>query len=296
MDYTVISTYLTYCKTHKRLSEHTIRAYKNDLNQFYNSNKYNVENYIKDLTKSNIKTSTLKRKIACLKVFYNYLKEKNIIEENVFNQLRFHFRTEKTLPKIIPVEELKRIYLFLNDNIKLSKTLYQKQKSERNLLIVSLLLSTGIRISELCHLQIKNINLSNRTLNIIGKGKKERIIFLGDDTTFILLKKYISEYRFSIYDFLFLGKDGNKALSDQTVRLMLKNIQKHVQIENSITPHMFRHSFATMLLDSNIDIRYIQQILGHSSISVTQIYTHVSQSKQQEILSLHNPITSIFTS
>ena len=102
MDYKLISTYLDYCKTHKRLSSHTIRAYKNDLMQFYNSDYDNVESYIEQLTRSNIKTNTLRRKIACMKVFYNYLKYQNIIEENPFNQLRFQFRTEKVLPKTIP--------------------------------------------------------------------------------------------------------------------------------------------------------------------------------------------------
>ena len=174
MDYKLISTYLDYCKTHKRLSSHTIRAYKNDLMQFYNSDYDNVESYIEHLTQSNIKTNTLRRKIACMKVFYNYLKYQNIIEENPFNQLRFQFRTEKILPKTIPYDILKSIFLYLEQRVALSKTDYQKQHAERNLLIISLLLSTGIRISELCHIHLKDINLSNKTLHIIGKGKKER--------------------------------------------------------------------------------------------------------------------------
>ena len=178
MDYKLISTFLDYCKTHKRLSLHTIRAYKNDLLQFYNSNYTSVEIYVEHLTKSNIKSSTLRRKIASLKVFYSYLKYHNLIDENPFNQLRFQFRTEKILPKTIPCDILKSIFSHLEQKVTYSKTKYQKQKAERNLLIISLLLSTGIRISELCHIHLKNINLSNRTLHIMGKGKKERILFL----------------------------------------------------------------------------------------------------------------------
>ena len=195
MDYKLISNYLDYCKTHKRLSSHTIRAYKNDLMQFYNSDYDNVESYIEHLTQSNIKTNTLRRKIACMKVFYNYLKYQNIIEENPFNQLRFQFRTEKILPKTIPYDILKSIFLYLEQRVVLSKTDYQKQHAERNLLIISLLLSTGIRISELCHIHLKDINLSNKTLHIIGKGKKERILFLGDQKTFNLLETYINKTR-----------------------------------------------------------------------------------------------------
>ena len=293
MDYKLISTYLDYCKTHKRLSSHTIRAYKNDLMQFYNSNYDNVESYIEHLTQSNIKTNTLRRKIACMKVFYNYLKYQNIIEENPFNQLRFQFRTEKILPKTIPHDILKSIFLYLEQRVVLSKTDYQKQHAERNLLIISLLLSTGIRISELCHIHLKDINLSNKTLRIIGKGKKERILFLGDQTTFNLLETYINKNGKESNDFLFPGKHSPKPLSEQSVRLILKRIVEQNSLSKTITPHMFRHSFATMLLDNDVDIRYIQQILGHSSISITQIYTHVSHSKQKEILSSFNPMSVI---
>ena len=293
MDYKLISTYLDYCKTHKRLSSHTIRAYKNDLMQFYNSDYDNVESYIEHLTQSNIKTNTLRRKIACMKVFYNYLKYQNIIEENPFNQLRFQFRTEKVLPKTIPHDILKSIFIYLEQKVIVSKTDYQKQHAERNLLIISLLLSTGIRISELCHIHLKDINLSNKTLHIIGKGKKERILFLGDQTTFNLLETYINKTRNESNDFLFPGKHSPKPLSEQSVRLILKRIVEQNSLSKTITPHMFRHSFATMLLDNDVDIRYIQQILGHSSISITQIYTHVSHSKQKEILSSFNPVSAI---
>ena len=293
MDYKHISTFLDYCKTHKRLSSHTIRAYKNDLLQFYNSNYSSVETYVEHLTKSNIKSNTLRRKIASLKVFYSYLKYHNLVDENPFNQLRFQFRTEKILPKTIPCDILKSIFSHLEQKVAYSKTKYQKQKAERNLLIISLLLSTGIRVSELCHIHLKNINLSNRTLHIMGKGKKERILFLGDQITFSLLETYINNYCFQPSDYLFPGKYSIKPLSEQSVRLILNNLVEQHNLTTPITPHMFRHSFATMLLDSDVDIRYIQQILGHSSISVTQIYTHVSQSKQKEILTLCNPIASI---
>lgn len=293
MDSKLISNYLSYCETHKRLSTHTIRAYKNDLLQFYNSNYNNVESYIEFLTKSNIKSNTLRRKIASLKVFYNYLKFQDIIDENPFNQLRFQFRKEKILPKTIPYDILKSVYSYSEQKVIYSKSKYQKQKAERNLLIISLLLSTGIRISELCHIHLKDINFSNRTLHIIGKGKKERILFLGDQTTFRLLKTYINKYCIQPNDYLFTGQNPLKALSEQSVRLILKKLVKKNNLSITITPHMFRHSFATMLLDKDVDIRYIQQILGHSSISVTQIYTHVSQSKQKEILTLCNPISSI---
>lgn len=292
MDYTTISTYLDYCKSHKRLSSHTLRAYKNDLMQFYKSNHDCVKSYIRQLTDSSIKASTLRRKIASLKVFYNYLQSKNLTD-NPFNQLRFQFRTEKTLPKTIPYDSLKNLFAYLKQKTSNAKTSYQRHKAERNLLIISLLLSTGIRISELCHIELQNVNLVNRTLHIMGKGKKERILFLGDQATLLLLQTYIKTYCKPSDHYLFSGKYSHKPLSEQSVRLFLTTIRKQLNLTTPITPHMFRHSFATMLLDNDVDIRYIQQILGHSSISITQIYTHVSQSKQKEILSSYNPISSI---
>ena len=126
-----------------------------------------------------------------------------------------------------------------------------------------------------------------------GYKEKKRIIFLGDLKTVDLLEEYIRSYCNQKIEYLFMGKDSVKELSEQSVRLLLKKVVEANDISITITPHMFRHSFATMLLDKNVDIRYIQQMLGHSSINVTQIYTHVSQSKQKEILSSCNPISVI---
>ncbi|WP_406841784.1 tyrosine-type recombinase/integrase [Lactococcus lactis] len=289
-----IINYLNYCKDNKRLSEHSIRAYKSDLDQFLQFNSINVEEYITHLSKQNIKSKTLKRKIATLKTFFRYLENQEVISENPFYKLRFHFRDEKKLPKIITPADLKIIYSYLLEQKLKSKTAYQKEKSHRNLLILSLLISTGVRISELCHITLENINTQSREITILGKGKKERILYIGSDDTYSLLIDYIDTYRVKMDKFLFLGYDKKASLTEQSVRLLFKSINKKLGIEKNITPHMFQHTFATMLLDSGVDIRYIQQILGHSSIAVTQIYTYVSQIKQQEILVKKNPINSIF--
>lgn len=177
MNETIVSSFLSYCETQKRLNPHTIRAYKNDLLQFNNSDYERVESYIEYLTKSDIRSSTLRRKIASLKVFYNYLQNESLLIQNLLSQMRFQFRKEKMLPKTILIEVLRSIYSYLEQKVLESKTEYQIKKNKRNLLIISLLLSTGIGISELCHIKLDHIHLSNRTLHIVGKGKKERIIF-----------------------------------------------------------------------------------------------------------------------
>ena len=141
--------------------------------------------------------------------------------------------------------------------------------------------STGIRISELCNIRLKDIDFHDRSLKIFGKGSKERILYLGSDQVITSLKKYLE---FNNIDdensYLFLSK----RLSEQSIRILLKNIENELKLSVHITPHMFRHTFATTLLEKEVDIRYIQNILGHSSISTTQIYTHVTYPKQKEIL------------
>lgn len=293
MNYDIIQKYLLHCRDNKKLSSHTIRAYKIDIEKFYNSKYTNVITYVKYLINSDgLKATTQKRKIASLKAFYSYLYETKYIHFNPFYKHRFNFRNEKTLPKIISVADLTKIYNYLQEELSYVKTEYLRRINLRNFLIVSLLISTGLRVSELCNLTIKQIDIENRTITIFGKGKKERLIFIGEDNTYRLLHEYIIKYQ-NKYLFLFRGQSENKPLSEQSVRLLLKNISKKIKINKNITPHMFRHSFATMLLDSDVDIRYIQQILGHSSITVTQIYTHVTQNKQREILSKNNPLKKI---
>ena len=294
MEYYVLYDYLEYCRTQKRLSEHSLRAYEGDLKQYYGVKIFDVKDYIIFLSNNIKKTSTLKRKIASLKSFYYYLEENNIIKENPFYKLHFRFSTEKILPKTISHEELKKIYKYFYDAYKTKTESLKKEKTVRNLLIIELLISTGLRVSELCNIKVEDIDICNRNILVFGKGKKERIIYIGNIHTYSLLLEYIDTYRKNNPIFLFAGQNEDSNLNEQSVRLMLKGISKKLSLNRPVTPHMFRHTFATMLLENNVDIRYIQHILGHSSIAVTQIYTHVSQNKQQEILTINNPLNCIF--
>lgn len=294
MNELVILNYLNYCRTHKRLSEHSIRAYQNDLRGFIKFESNDIIAYIDYLSKKTKKVSTLKRKIASLKVFFQYLEENNLIKQNILASKRFKFCEEKNLPKTISINDLTTIFDYLKLKQKNATSEYEKEKATRNFLIISLLLSTGLRISELCQLKLTDFNLSSRTLSILGKGKKERLIYIGNDQTYQFLLEYINRYSHLMNPYIFYGNKSS-FLSEQSVRLILKTITAKLNLNKIITPHMFRHSFATMLLDNDVDIRYIQQILGHSSIAVTQIYTHVSQQKQQEILSKNNPLTKILS-
>ena len=163
----------------------------------------------------------------------------------------------------------------------------ENKNSLRDCAVIELLLSTGIRVSELCCLKTKDVNLSEHYIRVYAKGSKERIIYLGNEQVIKILKEYHKK-RGEDSIFFFTNRNQNH-VSDQSVRNIIKEYTKKAGIQDKITPHMFRHTFATMLLEENVDIRYIQNILGHSSISTTEIYTHISTMKQKDIMINNNP-------
>lgn len=293
MNYVLMTRYLEYCRFYKKLSKHSLRAYESDLRHFLCSEQNDVTEYIAQLTQHVKKTSTLKRKVASLKSFYKYLEDEQLLSENPLKGFQLRCRSERQLPKTISHKDLERLFHGLQQDTQQAKTPYAKHQSERNLLIFSLLLATGLRISELCQLTKSQIDLSRRLICIKGKGRKERILYIGNDTVYNLLESYLITHSFGSSDYIFPGKNNTSYLSEQSIRLILKRLSLQLQLQKIITPHMFRHSFATMLLDQNVDIRHIQHLLGHSSIAVTQIYTHVSQAKQEEILRKYNPLNQI---
>ena len=285
-----LENYFEDCKFRKRLNNKTIKAYKIDLNQFFETvnnlddEVKEINEYIFFLNKKYSKHKTVKRKLASVKAFYSYLEYEEIIEYSPFNKVRTKIKEPHVLPKTIQKENIEKIIQYLFDRVSSAKTDFQTIISIRNIAIIGLLFSTGIRISELCNIKVADINFNEKTLKIFGKGSKERILYIGNETVVDFCKKYkqLNEY-VAENDYFFLNRFG-KQISDQSVRIFLKNIESELKLTEHITPHMFRHTFATTLLEKDVDIRYIQSILGHSSISTTQIYTHVTYFKQIEIL------------
>ena len=291
-----VENYLEDCILRKRLNQKTVRAYKIDLKQYFEfigtslDDSKKINEYIHYLNQKYSKYKTIKRKIASIKAFYSYLEYEEIIDFSPFRKIRTKIKEPKILPRIIQKEYLNKIFQWLFDNLKHVDSEYKKTIAIRNIAIVELLFSTGIRISELCHIHIKDIDFQERSLKILGKGSKERILYLGNDQVIESLKSLLELYKDSKdTDYLFLNK-FNTRLSEQSVRILLKKIESELKLTVHITPHMFRHTFATTLLEKEVDIRYIQNILGHSSISTTQIYTHVTYFKQKEILIEKNPM------
>ena len=291
-----LESYYEDCEFRKRLNEKTIKAYTIDLNQYLEFittteiNQKIINEYIHYLNKKYLKYKTIKRKIASVKAFYSYLEYEEIIDYSPFNKIKTKIKEPKLLPKTIQKDYIDKIIHLLLKDLKNSKTEFQKKISLRNITLISVMFSTGIRVSELCNIKLKDIDLLEKKLKIFGKGSKERILYLGNSNVVQLCQMYLTyNNTCKKNEYFFLNK-FNKKLSEQTVRILLKKIESELELSTHITPHMFRHTFATTLLEKGVDIRYIQNILGHSSISTTQIYTYVTYSKQKEILTNKNPM------
>ena len=295
---THIANYLEYCDTQKRLDEKTLKAYRIDLRQF---SEQTSSQEITDITSENLeayiaklhqlyKPKTVKRKIASVKALFHYLEYKNIIDRNPFNKIQVRFREPVILPKTIPLHTVETFLTTIYKQRSNAKTDYQKRNALRDAAVAELLFATGMRISELCTLKSDDVNLYEGIILIYGKGDKERRIQIGNDAVIHILEEYKNDFQTEIDSCKhFFANQSGKALSDQSVRRMINKYTSLAAIDFHITPHMFRHTFATSLLEADVDIRYIQEMLGHSSINVTEIYTHVAMSKQRDILTTKHP-------
>lgn len=297
-----ILDYLDFCKYQKELNEKTIKAYRIDLLQFITYmdgtdgllSKANLSNFITTLHQQ-YRPKSVKRKIASMKAFFNHLMYEEIITENPFAKMKVKFNTPFLLPRTIPLNVIAEI-LALPYQMKNQQTLsaYQYHVVLRDIAVLELLFATGMRVSELCSLTDMDVDLVEGNIKIFGKGSKERIVQIGNKDVIASLIEYKNAFndRIEKVGFFFVNRLMHR-LSEQSVRFMINKYVDLTGLHLHITPHMFRHSFATLLLEEDVDIRYIQQLLGHSSIVTTQIYTHVASKKQRDILSLKHPRNKI---
>lgn len=294
----IINVYITFCTEQKTLSTKTTKAYQTDLRQFadYTNSIFDrehIQSYITQLHRS-FKPKTAKRKIATLKAFTHYLMVQDLISANPFDKIETSFREPILLPKTIPFNIISAILSSAYSSLKVCQTDYSRKCVLRDIAVLEILFATGARVSEICTLTPGAMDLENHMLKIFGKGSKERIIQIENPDVLKALSNYFRAFQDEIYTagFFFVNKLKHR-LSEQSVRAMINRYVNAVGYERHVTPHMFRHSFATLLLEEDVDIRYIQKILGHSSITTTQIYTHVAMAKQKEILSIKHPRNKI---
>lgn len=270
-----IDEFIDYLRFEKKYSENTISSYKRDLNKmnlylkkdFTKLTKADIQKYIQDLSK-NKNSNTISRIISSLKSFYKFLEINKYTNTNPLTTI-ISPKTARKLPKVLSEEEVNKLLdINLNNDF-----------DYRNKAMLELMYSSGLRVSELINLTVNDVDLKNSLVRIFGKGSKERIVPLNDYAT-EALNNYILYHRPKLFkqkesNYLFLNNHGNQ-MTRQGFFKTLKKIAKEKGIKSELSPHTLRHSFATHLLKYGADLRSIQELLGHSDISTTQIYTHIT--------------------
>lgn len=288
----LIADYLDTGEYEKQLSPDTIKAYRIDLQQFMAftegiwADKDVLSQYIKYLNQHYAPRS-VKRKLASVRAFYHEMELNGMLEENPFNKLHIRIHSPQQLPRVIPNQ-------IVYDLLQSAYDAYIPGCREvlRDIVVLELLFSTGLRVSELCALSKDTFLLSGGRLQLLinGKGKKERVIQITTPELVQLVQTYYNEFSKEIQEqgAILFNRRGHP-LFPQSVRRIIKKYLNRIGVSNHVTPHMFRHTFATSLLEAGMDIRYIQSLLGHSSISTTQIYTHVTAQQQTLLLAEKHP-------
>ncbi len=283
----LINDFINYMLKVRNYSENTIINYKIDLYEFFEyltNNNINLLNikyedinpFLAFLYDNKYSKSSVSRKISAIRSFYKYLYNNELIDKNYFIFISLP-KKEKRLPRFVNYEDLDLILNTpdLNTDI-----------GVRDRLILELLYATGVRVSELCNIKIQDIDRTNKKIKIIGKGDKERIVLYGEYCEDIL-GKYLEKSRNNLLkekktNYLLLSNSGSK-INVASVQKVLSSILKKASIQKDITPHVLRHTFATHLLNEGCDILTVKELLGHSSIDTTQIYTHVSNEKLRKV-------------
>lgn len=282
-----LNKYLEYLKYQKNYSNYTINSYKTDILEYLDYLDREGLNY-KEVVYSDIRfylmylkeerndtNSSIDRKLSALRGFYKYMANENIIKSNIFSLVNGP-KKDKKLPRYFEYNELEELFNACDISTSLG---------QRDLLILEMLYATGVRVGELVNIKVNDINKSERKILILGKGNKERIVEYGDYCEEILklyLKDGYIELNKNNSEYLILNKNGG-VLTERGVRYLLDKIIKNTSINKNISPHMIRHSFATHLLNEGCDLLTVQKLLGHESISATQVYTHVSTDRLKEV-------------
>lgn len=278
--------FLNYIKN-KNYSNYTIDSYNKDLDNFYvyltqnntDIKKVNykfLRGYLTVLYDKKYSKKTIARNISTLKSFFKYLKKQNIIESNPMNLIKTP-KIDKKLPKFLNYDDLEKILSIPDTTTFLGK---------RNALILELLYSTGVRVSELVNIKLNDIDLSEEKILILGKGNKERYVLFGSKAKEKMLD-YLKE-KTDDSPYLIVNRYGNK-ITDRGIRKILDSIILEASLSYKISPHTLRHTFATHMLDSGADIEIVKELLGHESLSTTQIYTHVTSESLKRVYSETHP-------
>ncbi|MEG0315190.1 MAG: tyrosine recombinase XerC [Erysipelotrichaceae bacterium] len=290
-----IDHFLKYISNINTNSSATYEAYNLDINNFMKYlNEEGIENfsdvdrnavynyiaYIKD-SNPYLKNSSIARRMSALRSFFRYLNEYSDVISNPFVYIKT-IKCDHNIPDFLFYEEMLKFLNSINVNDKFGL---------RNRAIFELMYASGLRVSELCNLKVNNINIKEQLLRVVGKGTKERIVPFNS-TAKKYLKKYLSNERlitsYNSDEYVFVNA-SNKKFTSRGIQYILDVLAKNSGLSMHLHPHMFRHSFATHLLDNGADIRFVQELLGHASLSTTQIYTHVSNQRLMNVYNSAHP-------
>lgn len=283
-----IDEYLNYLKVIKKDSNYTVVSYRNDLLELYgfkndllNINGSDVRDYLEFLYASGLSRSSIGRKMSAIRSFYRYLQKEGLVKVNYFKERKLP-RKDEGLPRYVKDNDLEKMFSCFNrENV----------LDIRNALILEMLYATGIRIGELVNIKISDIDKSSNEIRILGKGRKERIVLYGsycEDALDLYLRESRCYLDKNNSDYLFLNKNGGR-LSDRYIRKIIDNVVRKCELEYHVTPHTLRHTFATDMLNSGADLMTVKELLGHSSINTTGIYTHVSNERLKKVYEFAHP-------
>ena len=284
-----IENFIKYLKVIKKDSDYTLLNYKDDLLELYdfytdliNINETIVKEYLEYLYSKGLNRNSISRKLSAIRSFYNYLLKENIVKINHFKEIS-NPKKAKTLPKYAKDNDLEKMFNSFDK---------EKPLDQRNSLILEMLYATGVRVNELVNIKINDIDKYNHSIKILGKGSKERIVFYGsfcEDA----LNLYLEDGRNKLLNekdiaYLFINKNGSK-LSDRYVREIINKVVRKCEIDYHISPHTLRHTFATDMLNAGADLMSVKELLGHSTLNTTSIYTHVSNEQIKKIYNFAHP-------
>lgn len=275
----VINDFVSYISK-KNYSINTYTSYINDLYYFYIFIKKDlkkvtfedVKDYLEHLNLKKEKPSSVRRKISSLKSFYKFLYKNNYMDKKDYPLTKVAYpKMEKKLPK----------FIYYNDLLEIINESTKDKDGVRDRLIIEMLYATGVRVSELINIKINDIDFNNRRIIVLGKGNKERIVYYGEYAEEVL-KEYMKTHERKNHNYLFVNSKGGQ-LTDRGVRYIIDNIMSKLSVKTHVTPHVLRHTFATDMLNNGCDIKVVQELLGHSSLKATEIYTHVTNEHLKKV-------------
>ena len=290
-----ISDFKYYLQGDKRCSKNTVNAYITDLNMYgeflkkyqdvydvSDIEREHINKYLLSLKRKELSKQTIARKIIAIKEFHKFLYTENLVKTNPAQFIDTP-KTDKPLPVVLTKEEIEKMLSSING---------EKPIDIRNRAMMETMYASGLRISELLELRLSNLHLREKYMRIVGKGDKERLVPLGE-MAIMYLRKYIEGARLELTkgntDLLFFNYKGEK-MSRQGFYKFIVNLARDNGITKEISPHTIRHSFATHLLEGGVDLRIVQELLGHEDISTTQIYTHIDKSKLKDLYDNTHPL------